>query len=91
MLITEEQVKVIAAQARLTLDTEEIVSLVRKLQELRDHVADYPHRMPIPEGGPEGLASMPAPCRGLSQAEVVALAPDGERGFIRVPRVMGDD
>ncbi|MGI6365272.1 MAG: Asp-tRNA(Asn)/Glu-tRNA(Gln) amidotransferase subunit GatC [Bacillota bacterium] len=95
MQITGEQVKRTAAMAKLSLSDEEVPQLRRHLQEFLAHVAMVP---PVPEDteavtldAVEGFLHFSGPGQGLRQEEVLALAPDAEQGFIRVPRVMGHD
>lgn len=96
MQITQEQVIRTAAMAKLSLRNDEVSSLRQQIQEMLDHVAKA---TPPGEKGPGAvpakangrLAYFTEPWQGLRQEEVLALAPDSQQGFIRVPRVMSDD
>ena len=88
MQITGEQVKRTAAMAKLSLSDEEVPQLRRHLQEFLAHVAMVP---PVPEDTEAvTLDAVEGSCifrawAGAEAREVLALAPDAEQGFIRVP------
>lgn len=96
MWISEEQVIKLAARAKLFLGKDEVPTLRQQLQDLLNHAGGM---------SPEDLAAVeavvpigalpvaPSSCSSpaLKQEEVLALAADSEQGYIRVPRVLGDD
>lgn len=96
MWISEEKVKKIAAQAKLNLREDEVPTLRQQLQDLLDHAGDVPIQGKIAieavnplRASTEMSSSNNSP--SLQQQEVLALAPDSEQGFIRVPQVLSND
>ncbi len=92
--LDQQQVRHVAALARLALTDEELVSLERDLQAILHHVdrlAEVDVSDTEPMNSPHGHCSRlhdddPAP--PLPVAEVLAMAPAVEDEFISVPRVL---
>lgn len=93
MQISVEHVKRIAALAKLEITPAELLAMKDQLQKLLDFTGstDILHREGVEPIGafPPSLGEV-GHC-GLSQEEVIALAPDSYQGMIRVPRVVGDE
>mgnify|MGYP000853793932 CR=1 FL=1 len=92
MGISREQVRKTGELAKLSLEEAELDSLATQLQEFLDYVnvlAAMPAGSTILEVADSGVKlSEREKVSCLSQAQVVALAPDTWQGLVRVPRVI---
>jgi aspartyl-tRNA(Asn)/glutamyl-tRNA(Gln) amidotransferase subunit C len=93
MALTLEEVRRIAALARLRLSADEelrFVSQLARIVEHIDHLAEYSSAPVAAEGPPAAEADdTSAPC--LPRAFVLGNAPETFDEFVVVPQVKGDD
>ncbi len=93
MALTLEEVRRIAALARLRLSADEelrFVSQLGKIVDYIDHLAEYPSSPPADAGAVSAEAvDRSAPC--LPRAFVLANAPETFDAFVVVPQVKTDD
>ena len=94
--LTRADVEHVARLARLALSEEEIERFTVQLAAILDHAAQVaalntadvePTAHPIPLSN---VLRPDEPRSGLPRDEVLAMAPDTEDGFFRVPRMMGE-
>jgi aspartyl-tRNA(Asn)/glutamyl-tRNA(Gln) amidotransferase subunit C len=93
MGLISEEVKETARLAMLALEEAELPHLATQLQEIMGLLAiledlALPEQETLPAVSP-GEAKQPT--QGLSQEQVLALAPDSCRGLVRVPKVTEDE
>ena len=96
MPISKIQIYATAEQSKLALSADEVTRLANELYDLLDYaevLADLRLDTIPPMTGVHNLVH--GVCRqhiqGLKQTDVLALAPESFRGFIRVPRVIDND
>jgi aspartyl-tRNA(Asn)/glutamyl-tRNA(Gln) amidotransferase subunit C len=93
MALTLEEVRRIAALARLRLSPDEelrFVSQLGKIVDYIDHLAEYPSAIPaIGDAQSAEAVDATEPC--LPRAFVLANAPETFDEFVVVPQVKGDD
>jgi aspartyl-tRNA(Asn)/glutamyl-tRNA(Gln) amidotransferase subunit C len=95
--IGEDEVRHVAALARLALDDAEIVALTSQLAAILDYAAEVGRVAAAdvePMTHPLGLADVlrpDAPGACLGPAEVLAAAPDPTEGRFGVPRIVEEE
>ena len=94
--LTRADVEHVARLARLALSEDEVERFTVQLAAILDHAAEVaaldtgevpPTAHPIPLAN---VLRPDEPRPGLPRDEVLAMAPDTEDGFFRVPRMMGE-
>lgn len=93
MRIEESEVQATAALAKLVLEGSMLSKISVQIQDLlnyADILADMAPSNAASELATENVSRQPQ-TPGLSQQEVLALAPDSRGGMIRIPRVMSND
>ncbi|GAA5334561.1 MULTISPECIES: Asp-tRNA(Asn)/Glu-tRNA(Gln) amidotransferase subunit GatC [Thermus] len=74
--------------AKIRLSPEEEALLLQDLKRILDFVDALPQVEGIEEEAPTGRLREDEPAPSLPQAEALALAPEREEGFFRVPPVL---
>ena len=94
--LTRADVEHVARLARLALSEDEVERFTVQLAAILDHAAEVaaldtgevpPTAHPIPLAN---VLRPDEPRPGLSRDEVLAMAPETEDGFFRVPRILGE-
>ncbi len=88
MELTPELLRKLEGLARLRLTPEEEALLLEDLRRILAFVGDLPEGEEGEEEPLGGFLREDEPRPGLSPEEALALAPEAEEGFFRVPRVL---
>lgn len=94
MRIKKSEVQATAALARLKLEGDMLSKISVQIQDLLNYADILAELVPsnaASELARENISAGQPQTPGLSQQEVLALAPDSSGGQIRIPRVMNDD
>lgn len=94
MHFTRETVITVGKLAKLALDSEEVLSLTGELQGFVEYLRGL--KALAQEEGTPGLTEVAeyghkAEAASLSQEQVLALAPDRDKGYVRTPRVVDNE
>lgn len=88
MELTPDLLRHLERLSKLRLSPEEEALLLQDLNRILAFVEALPRVEEGEEEPPTGRLRKDEPRPGLSQEEALALAPEGEEGFFRVPKVL---